>query len=111
MKQQIFNVLFAWWLKGKYADKIAHIVLILISFAIGTWFFNLKFFTGIIGLKEAAAFSFIFFAAFPAAIIEVIDEKEFSKGKHDKGGDFMDFIHSLIIPFLIVVALHIIADQ
>jgi hypothetical protein len=111
MKQQIFNVLFDWWLKGKYADKIAHIILILISFAIGTWFFDLEYFSGIIGLKEASAFSFVFFAVFPAAIVEVMDEKKYSKGNHDKGGDFMDFIHSLFIPLLIVVLLHIMSDQ
>lgn len=111
MKQQIFNALFAWWLKGKSADKIAHIILTTLAFAIGVWIFNLEFFTGIIGLKEACAFSLVFVAIPLAAYVEYLDNNDFKKGKRSTGGDVLDFIHSIIVPMFLVLAAHVLADQ
>lgn len=99
MKTKIFNLFPDWFKKLPYADKIAHALLGLTIFAFFVWLFTFR--PQLVGWSEKTAFAFVI-TLLIAYLIEVSDQKKGGRGS------FWDIGATVLVPFFITLAMHIV---
>ncbi len=102
MKTKIFNLLPEWFKKLPHSDKIAHAIIGLIIFAFFTWIFTFR--PQLVGWSEKTAFAFVI-TLLIAYFTEVYDQKKGGRGS------FWDIGATVVIPFFIMLAMHIIENK
>ncbi len=88
-----------WFKTLPYADKIAHAVIGLAVFVFFVWLFTFR--PQLVGWSEKTAFAFVI-TLLIAYVNEVSDQKKGGRGS------FWDIGATVLIPFFITLAMHIV---
>lgn len=98
MKTKIWNLMPEWFKKMPHADKVAHAIIGLLIFAFFTWVFTFR--PQLVGWSEKTLFALLITTGV-AWVNERLDQKKGGTGS------FWDIAATVLVPFFVTLAMHI----